>query len=82
MYCYTKFLPVVQLSALESPDCMSLPVATTARTWAVGRVYGTAINEPTGSGTNLKVPIHVRVWLASPPRGGLTWESGSDMFII
>jgi hypothetical protein len=37
------------LSALEVPDRHSLSVASLPRTWAIGRVYGTAINEQTRS---------------------------------
>jgi hypothetical protein len=37
-------------SALKAPDCKFLPVASLSRTLPVGRAYGTAINEPTGSG--------------------------------
>ena len=38
------------LSVLEAPDCKSLPVALVRSALAIGRVYGTAMNESTGSG--------------------------------
>ena len=44
-------------SALETPDCTSLPVTTLPHTLVIGRVYGTAINEPTGSGGVCSIDI-------------------------